>query len=67
MEEEIKDKVESIEYHMFLRDFEDVFIEILGFPPKREIDLYIDLVLGDSPVSKTQYKMGRPELKELYM
>jgi predicted aspartyl protease len=67
MEEETKDKVESIEDHPVLRDFEDVFREVPRFPPKRDIDFSIDLVLGDSPVSKTPYKMGTPELKELQM
>jgi hypothetical protein len=38
MEEETKDKVGSIEDHMVLRDFEDVFKEIPGLPPKRDID-----------------------------
>jgi hypothetical protein len=67
MEEETKDKVASIEDHLVLRDFEDVFGEILGFPPKRDIDFSIDLVPGVSLVSKTPYKMGTLELKELQM
>jgi hypothetical protein len=44
MEEVSKDKMASIEDHMVLRDFEDVFKEILGLPPKRDIDFSIDLV-----------------------
>jgi hypothetical protein len=67
MEEATKDKVESIEDHPVLRDFEDVFREILGLPPKRDIDFSIDLVLGAPLVSKTPYRMGTPELKELQM
>ena len=46
MEEAAIDKVTSIKYHLVLRDFEDVFIEIPGFPPKRDIDFSIDLVPG---------------------
>jgi hypothetical protein len=53
MEEETKDKVARIEYHPVLRDLEDIFREILGLPPKRDIDFFIDLVLGDALVSKT--------------
>jgi hypothetical protein len=34
MEETTKDKVVCIEDHMVLRDFEDVFKEIPGLPPK---------------------------------
>jgi hypothetical protein len=67
MEEVSKDKVASIEDHLVLRDFEDVFREIPGFPPKRNIDFSIDLVPRASPVSKTPYRMGTPELKELQM
>jgi hypothetical protein len=44
MEKLAKDKVERIEDHSILRDFEDVFREILGLRPKRDIDFSIDLV-----------------------
>jgi hypothetical protein len=63
MEEATKDKVASIEYHPVLKYFEDVFGEIPGFPPKRDIDFSIYLVPGVSSVSKTPYRMGTPELK----
>jgi hypothetical protein len=51
VEEATKDKVESIEDHLVLRDFKDVFREIPGFPPKRDIDFSIDLVPGAAPIS----------------
>jgi hypothetical protein len=57
----------SLEYFSILREFEDVFQEIPGLPPRREIDFSIDLVSGDSPVSKIPYRMSTPELKELQM
>jgi hypothetical protein len=57
--------MENIEYHPILRDFEDIFGEIIGLPPKRDIDLSIYFVLGASLVSKKPYKMGTPELNEL--
>jgi hypothetical protein len=41
--------------------------EIPGFPPKRDIDFSINLVLGVSLVSKRPYIMGTLELKELKM
>jgi hypothetical protein len=65
MEEATKDKVESIEYHPVLKDFEDVFREIPRFLPKRDIEFSIDLVARAALVSKTPYIMGTPELKEL--
>jgi len=48
-----------------LQEFADFFQKVPGFPPKRDINFSIDLVLGVVPVSKTPYKMGTPELKEL--
>ena len=65
MEEASKDKVESIEDHPVLKYFEYAFREISGLSPNRDIDFSIDLVLGDAPVSKTHYRMGTLELKEL--
>jgi hypothetical protein len=45
----------------------DVFREILGLPLKRDIDFFINLMLGAVPVSKTPYIMNIPELKERQM
>jgi hypothetical protein len=67
MDKATKDKVENIEDHPVLRDFEEFFREIPKFPPKRDIGFSIYLVPGVSPVSKTPYRMGTPELKELHM
>jgi hypothetical protein len=67
MEETTKDKMPSIEYRFMLKEFEDVFREILGFSPKREIYFSINLMHGVSRVSKNPYSMSTPELKELEM
>jgi hypothetical protein len=67
MEEVAKDKVTSIEDHPVLKFFEDVFREISGLPPNKNIDFSIDLVSGSALVSKTPYRMGTPKLKELQM
>jgi hypothetical protein len=48
-------------------EFEDVFKEILGLPPKINIDFSINLIMGETPVSKTPYRMSMPKLKELWM
>jgi hypothetical protein len=50
-----------------IQEFEDVFQEIPGLPPRREIYLSIYLVPGTASVSKTPYRMSTPELKELQM
>jgi hypothetical protein len=54
MEEEPKDKVPSVEDSIVLKEFEDVFKEISGLPPK----IYIDVSMN---------MMSMLELKEFYM
>jgi hypothetical protein len=44
LEEAPKDKVPSVEDYALLQEFEDVFKEILGLPPKRDIDFSINLM-----------------------
>jgi len=65
MEEEPKGKVPNIEDYAVQNEFENVFKEILGIPPKTNIDFYINLMLGETHVSKTPYRMIMLELKEL--
>jgi hypothetical protein len=67
IEETPKDKVPILEDYAVLEEFEDFFKELLGLPPKRDIDLSINLMPGVAPVSKTPYRMSTPELKELQM
>ena len=51
-----------------MQEFSDVFLdEIPWISPKRDIDFTIDLVPGETPVSKTPYRMSTPELLELKM
>jgi hypothetical protein len=57
MEEAPKDKVSNIEDSEVLREFKYVFIEILRFPPKRDIDFSINIIPRASPVSKNPYRM----------
>jgi hypothetical protein len=61
------EKVQVLKDFPVLQEFEDVFGEIPGLPPKRDIDFSIDLMPGAAPVSKTPYRMSTPELKELQM
>jgi hypothetical protein len=60
MEETPKYEVPNIEYYEVQKEFEDVFKEILGFPPKRDINFSINLMLGVLQVSKTPYRMSTP-------
>ena len=41
--------------------------EILGLPPKRDIDFTIELVPGVAPMSKTPYRMSTPEMLDMNM
>jgi hypothetical protein len=67
MEETPKDKVPSVEHCTVLKEYEDVFKEISGLPPKRDIEFSINLRLRETPLSKTPYRMSTPELKEMQM
>jgi hypothetical protein len=52
--------------HPILREYRDVFPEeVLGLPPRRDIDFSIELAPGAVPVSRTPYRMSTPELVEL--
>jgi hypothetical protein len=53
----------SLEDFLVIQEFEDVFQYIPGLPPRRDINLSIDLVPGATLVSKTPYRMSTPELK----
>ena len=49
-----------------IREFPDVFPEELpGVPPKREVDLSIEVVQRMTPISRAPYRMAPTELKEL--
>jgi hypothetical protein len=67
MEEDSKDKVPNMEDHVVLEYYEDVFKEVPGLPPKRDIDFSITLVPGEDPISNTPYRMSTLELKEFQM
>jgi hypothetical protein len=44
----------------------DVFPdELLGMPPKRDIEFLIDILPGTAPIAKRQYRMPVGELEEL--
>ena len=55
------------DFHV-LQELGDVFLdEILGIPPKRDIDFTIELVSGVAPMSKEPYRMSTLEMLELKM
>ena len=46
--------------------FEDVFPdELPGLPPQRDVDFFIELHLGTSPISMTPHRIAQVELQEL--
>ena len=62
----VEGKELTIEMVSIVRDYPDVFPEdLLGLPPKREVEFGIDLIPGTAPISKTPYRMAPVELKEL--
>ena len=48
-----------------VEEFMDVFAEIPGLPPDREVEFNIDLLPGTAPISKPPHILARPELGEL--
>jgi len=48
-----------------VREFPNVFQEVLRLPPDREIEFRIYLVLGTTPIYKTRYRMAPIGLAEL--
>ena len=51
-----------------LNEFSDIFLEeIIGLPPKQDLDFTIDLIPGSTPVSRVPYRMTTPELIGLRM
>ncbi|GJT62926.1 putative reverse transcriptase domain-containing protein [Tanacetum coccineum] len=49
-----------------VREFHGVFPEDLsGLPPSREVEFYIDLILGAMPVAKSPYRLAPTEMQEL--
>jgi hypothetical protein len=67
VEEVFQNMVSNLEDHRVLKEFEDVFQEVPGLPPKRDIDFSINLMSGEAPISKAPYRMSMPELKELQL
>ena len=66
--EEMRDETPRLEDYQVLQEFKDVFPdEILGLPPKRDIDFTIETLPGVAPVSKKPYRMSTPEMLELKM
>jgi hypothetical protein len=57
-----KGVVEGLEYLPVVREFADVFLELPGMSPERELEFTIDLKLGTELISRTPYRMSTPEL-----
>ena len=62
---EIKEEVE-LKNIVVVQNFPEVFLnDILGLPPNREIEFFIDLMPGVGPISMAPYRMSPSELAEL--
>jgi hypothetical protein len=49
-----------------VEEFMNVFPEeLLGMPPEREVEFYIDLIPSTAPIAKRPYRMAPTELAEL--
>jgi hypothetical protein len=48
-----------------VNEYPDVFPELPGMPPDRDIEFVIELKPGTTPIYKTPYRMATPKLAEL--
>ena len=56
----------NMEDILVVKEFPDVFPEeLLGLPPKREVDMSIEFLPRLNPISRAPYRMAPTELKEL--
>lgn len=46
-------------------EYSDVFSEIKGLPPNREVEFSIELIPGVAPIARAPYRMAPTELREL--
>lgn len=46
-------------------EFEDVFQDVPGLPPQREIEFAIEIEKDTMPITRATYRMAPAELKEL--
>ena len=66
MDDKEYDNQFKIEDIPILKYFKDIFPkEVLGQPPKRDINFMIDLVLWEVPRSKYPYRMNIVDITEL--
>jgi hypothetical protein len=62
----VDDSTTRLENNPILREYKDVFPkEVLGLPPRRDIDFSIELVPRAVTMSRAPYRMSTPELVEL--
>ena len=60
------EEAKSSEWPEVVCDFQDVFpTDLVGLPPVRGLDFYIDLVPGAAPIACPQHRMAPSELVEL--
>ncbi len=60
-----EDGLETLDTVPVVREFMDVFGDILGLPPVREIKFCIDLLPGTALIYRTLYRMVLVESAEL--
>ena len=64
-EETSKEVVIPLDSIPVVSEFADVFQDIPGLPPSREIDFVIDLMPGTRPIARAPYRMAPAEMREL--
>ena len=61
-----KQTKKNLEDILVVCEYPDVFLmDYFGLPPQREVEFWMECVLGTDPISKAPYRMASSELKEL--
>ena len=65
--EEVMHRVQSLSLSetRVVSEFEDVFQDIPGLPPRREVEFCIELQPDTTPISRAPYRMSPKETREL--
>nr|GEU96346.1 putative reverse transcriptase domain-containing protein [Tanacetum cinerariifolium] len=60
-----KSKKKQLEDVPIVQDFSEVFPDLPGLPPTRQVEFQIDLIPGAAPVARAPYRLAPSEMKEL--
>ena len=61
----LREQSDTLDQTRVVCEFQDVFQDIPGLPPRRDIEFCIELQPGVAPISRAPYRMAPAEMREL--